>query len=164
MGRTIPPIRLPPSSLTSATCLSSSQQPTDQGFRNSAPPVRGRPLLSADAYYSAPNMLLCPSLVVSSCLGWGQGSLENRSAAWGSGGRGGEGDRVAKALQLVDRAALETSALQLLEIVSAEIGVGLVVTEQVVEDHEHAVRHSQDGFLLAPSTREAVKLSSQIVA
>src|SRR5690242_16243592 len=46
---------------------------SDLGFRNSAVPVRGRPLLSADVHFSGLNRLLCPSLVVSSCLGWGQG-------------------------------------------------------------------------------------------
>jgi hypothetical protein len=63
----------------------------------------------------------------------------------------------------VDIAPLEAGAIQLLEIVGAQIRVRLVVTEQVVEDHQDAVRHRHDGFLLAPSTRETVELGCQIV-
>ena len=57
---------------------------------------------------------------------------------------------------MVDVAALEVGAVQLVEVVRAQIRVGLVVTQQVVEDHQDAVRHRQDRFLLAPSTRQAV--------
>src|SRR5262245_51154663 len=59
----------------------------------------------------------------------------------GSGHRRGEGDGVTEPFQLVDVAALETGAIQLLEIVGAQIRIGLVVTQQVVEDHQDAVRH-----------------------
>jgi len=45
---------------------------SDLGFRNSAPPAHGRPLLSAVCYFSGVNALSCPSLDVRGCLGSGQ--------------------------------------------------------------------------------------------
>jgi hypothetical protein len=64
----------------------------------------------------------------------------------------------------VDIAALETRAIHLLEIVGAQIIVRLVVTHQMGENHQDTVRYRQDGFLFAPSAREAVKLGRQLGA
>ena len=81
-----------------------------------------------------------------------------------SGHRRSKGDDIAESLQLVDIAPLAAGAVKPVEIVGAEIGGGLVVTQQMVEDHQHPVRHRHDRFLLAPSMGEAVKLSREIVA
>jgi hypothetical protein len=68
---------------TAHRCVVNSSLPIlrDRGFRNSAPPVRGRPPLSAESCFSAMNDLPCPSSVVNDCLGWGQGWGQTRLAS-----------------------------------------------------------------------------------
>jgi hypothetical protein len=122
---------------------------------------RGRPrMLTAWRFHAA----LCPSLsthVRPHCCRF---SLENESVVVGSRGSGCEGYRVAKSLQLVQVAALEASAVEAIEVVGPEVGVGLAIAPHVVEDHEHAVRHCHDRLLFASATGEAVELGGEVVA
>ena len=59
--------------------------------------------------------------------------------------------------------ALEAFGVQVLEIIRPEIGVGTVVAEDVIEDDEHTMGDRSYGFLLAPPTRHAMELRSEVV-
>ena len=59
--------------------------------------------------------------------------------------------------------AFEALAIQLIEVIGAQIAVGAVVTQQVVEDDQHAVTDRHHGFLLTQTTSEAVELDGEVV-
>lgn len=71
---------------------------------------------------------------------------------------------VADLLQAADVVALEPCGVEPVEVVWAEVGVGALVAEHVIDDDEHAVGDSDDGFVLAPATGDAVILGVQIEA
>jgi hypothetical protein len=71
---------------------------------------------------------------------------------------------VAESLPLVDVAALEAGALEVVAIVCAQVRLGSVIAEQVGEHHEDAMCYRQDRLLLAPAASEPMALSGEVVA
>jgi hypothetical protein len=75
---------------------------------------------------------------------------------WSSRRSRGEGDGVAELFEALDVAALEPVGIQPIKVVGAQVGIGLVLTQHVVEDHQPGLRHRQGGPPLAPAARDPV--------
>jgi hypothetical protein len=60
--------------------------------------------------------------------------------------------------------ALDAVAVELVELVGAQGGIGAVVAQQVGENDHDAVGNREDRFLLAAPAREPVELGGEIVA
>ena len=58
--------------------------------------------------------------------------------------------------EALDGAVLEPCGSEPVNVVSAEVGRGLVLTQQVLEDDQHRMRQREGGPPLAPAARDAV--------
>jgi type I restriction enzyme M protein len=85
-------------------------------------------------------------------------------AGLGSGDRleAPERDVVAEGLQPLDQVPFEPIAVTALEVVGAEIRIGIAPGEHVVGNDQNGVAHSEGGLLLAETWHEAMILSPEV--
>ncbi len=68
-------------------------------------------------------------------------------------------DRIAQGLKLTHSTGAHPVLIQRLKVARAEIAVLLFVTQQMVDDHQHAMRDRHDGFGFANAAGQTVILS-----
>jgi len=79
-------------------------------------------------------------------------------------GSGIQGDGVAELFETLDVAALEPLGIQPIEVVGAQVTIGHMVAQHVVEGHQHRVRHREGGAPLPAAARDPVVECRQVVA
>src|SRR5918998_6805979 len=75
-----------------------------------------------------------------------------------------ERDGVAELLQPPHVMPLQPRRVEAVEVVRAEVPIGLAVPQDVVDAAEQAVRHGDDGLLAPPTAGEAVEERVQVGA
>src|SRR5581483_3883275 len=75
----------------------------------------------------------------------------------------GERHSVAELLQLTHVMTLLPMSIQVGKIVSSQILIGLLFEQDMIDDYQDAVRHCDNGFLLATPMRDPMVLGGEIV-
>ncbi len=75
----------------------------------------------------------------------------------------GQSHRVAQLLKPTDMVPLNACRVELVKVISPQIARGLLVTQDMVENDEHFMGEGHDGFLLAPSSRNAMIEGGEVV-
>src|SRR5262249_3276324 len=72
-----------------------------------------------------------------------------------------ERNRIPQVFEASDVVLFDPSRVEVVKGVGSQIRIGLLLAYEVVRDDQKALRHGDDGFLLAPPRGKAVKLGMQ---